>query len=572
MAHVVTQACCGDASCVFACPVNAIHPTPDEADFGLAEMLYVDPVSCVDCGACVSACPVGAIVPDTKLLEAQLPFVEVNALFHDIGRTHPAQAPVAPILAKDSTRGGLRVAIVGSGPAALYAADELLKRPEVDVTVIDRLPTPYGLVRAGVAPDHQHTKTIDELFRHVEDQPGFAYALNVDVGTDLTHAELLEHHHAVVYATGASQDRTLGIPGEQLPGSATATDFVAWYNGHPDHADDGFDLSSERAVIVGNGNVALDVARILATDPVRLASTDIADHALAALQDSAVREIVLLGRRGAAEAAFTLPELIGLLSRDDIDIAVEGADLSGPVEDVMTGQKLSALRAAAARPGREGNRRIVFRFATSPVELLGDDHVAGVRVCRNEVVTDDGVVRPVPTDDVSTIATGLVLRSIGYRGVPVAGVPFDDATGTIPNAGGRVAASPGTYVVGWIKRGPTGFIGTNKTCAQETVEHLIADFNEGLLADPSRDGFDAFVRSRVPEQVDAEGWRAIDRAERHAGARQARPRRKLTHVGDLLGAAASAPERRRRWRDLARRRSSRPAVVHRVDASSSRVD
>ena len=572
MAHVVTQACCGDASCVFACPVNAIHPTPDEADFGLAEMLYIDPVSCVDCGACVGACPVGAIVPDTKLQQSQLPFVEVNARFHGADRAYPAPAPVAPVLAKDPDRGPLRVAIVGSGPAALYAADELLKRPGVEVDVIDRLPTPHGLVRAGVAPDHEHTKSIDGLFRQIEDQPGFSYFLNVEIGSRLTHADLLDHHHAVVYATGASQDRMLGIPGEQLPGSGTATDFVAWYNGHPEHAHHAFDLSSEHAVIVGNGNVALDVARILTMDPADLATTDIADPALHALRESAVREVVLLGRRGAAEAAFTLPELIGLLSRADIDIEVEGDDLKQPVEDVMVGQKLSALRAAAGRPRREGNRRIVFRFATSPVELLGDDHVAGVRVCRNELVTDDGIVRPVPTDDVSTIETGLVLRSIGYRGVPVAGVPFDDATGTIPNAGGRVAASPGTYVVGWIKRGPTGFIGTNKTCAQETVEHLIADFNEGLLADPSRDGFDAFVRSRVPAQVDAEGWRAIDRAERHAGARQARPRRKLTHVGDLLGAAASAPERRRRWRDLVRRRSSRPAVVHRVDASSSRVD
>ncbi len=499
MAHVVTQACCGDASCVFACPVNAIHPTPDEADFGLAEMLYIDPVSCVDCGACVGACPVGAIVPDTKLQEAQLPFVEVNALFHSAGRTYPPQAPVMPVVAKDPAGGVLRVAIVGSGPAALYAADELLKRPGVEVDMIDRLPTPHGLVRAGVAPDHQATKSIDGLFRQIEDQPGFGYFLNVDVGTQLTHDELLEHHHAVVYATGAAQDRTLGIPGEQLPGSATATDFVAWYNGHPEHADDTFDLSGERAVIVGNGNVALDVARILATHPTRLAATDIADHALQALRESAVREIVLLGRRGAAEAAFTLPELIGLLSRGDIDIDVEGADLTQPVDDVMVGQKLSALRAAAARPRREGNRRIVFRFTTSPVEVLGGEQVAGVRLRRNQLVTIGGVVRPVPTDETSTLETGLVLRSIGYRGVAVAGVPFDEAAGVIPNTGGRVDATPRTYAVGWIKRGPTGFIGTNKTCAQETVEHLLADFNAGLLP---RTGTHAAVRS--PRSYDHE--------------------------------------------------------------------
>ncbi|MBC7633042.1 4Fe-4S binding protein, partial [Aeromicrobium sp.] len=387
MAHVVTQACCGDASCVFACPVNAIHPTPDEADFGLAEMLYIDPVSCVDCGACVGACPVGAIVPGTRVETAQLPFVAINALFHEAGRDHPVQAPVPPVVRKDDSRGTLRVAIVGPGPAALYAADELLKRPGVQVNVIDRLPTPHGLVRAGVAPDHQSTKSIDGLFRHIEDQPGFSYVLNVEVGRDIAHEELIEHHHAVIYATGASQDRVLGIAGEDLPGSGTATALVAWYNGHPDHADHVVNLGTERAVIVGNGNVALDVARILATDPSRLESTDIADHALEALRSSTIREIVLLGRRGAAQAAFTLPELVGLLSRDDIDIVVEGTDLDAPSGDAMTDRKLQALRAATTRPRRAGNRRIVFRFATSPIELMGPGQVTGVRVRHNELVT-----------------------------------------------------------------------------------------------------------------------------------------------------------------------------------------
>ncbi|MEV7396595.1 FAD-dependent oxidoreductase [Aeromicrobium sp. NPDC092404] len=560
MAHVVTQACCGDASCVFACPVNAIHPTPDEADFGLAEMLYIDPVSCVDCGACVGACPVGAIVPDTKLQESQLPFVEVNALFHESGRSHPAQAPVMPVLAKNPQRGDLRVAIVGSGPAALYAADELLKRPGVTVSVIDRLPTPHGLVRAGVAPDHQHTKSIGGLLRQIEDQHGFDYHLNVEVGTHVSHDELLEHHHAVVYATGASQDRALGIPGEQLPGSATATDFVAWYNGHPEHADDVYDLSGERAVIVGNGNVALDVARILTMDPAELATTDIADHALEALRASAVREVVLLGRRGAAEAAFTLPELIGLLGRDDVDIEVEGADLAQRVDNVTVGQKLSALRAAAARPRRPGNRRIVFRFTTSPVAVSGDERVSGLVVRRNELVIEAGVARGVPTEDTATIATGLVLRAIGYRGVAVAGIPFDAVAGVVPNSGGRVDGTPGTYVAGWIKRGPTGFIGTNKTCAQETVEHLIADFNAGLLAEPARPSgaFATLVRSRAPGVVDLRGWRAIDRAEQFEGARQGRPRRKLTRIEDMLSAAVPELEPRHKKRALARSRGARP--------------
>ncbi len=367
MTHVVTQACCADASCVFACPVNAIHPTPDEPDFGLAEMLYIDPLSCVDCGACVGACPVGAIVPDTKITPDELPFVDINALFHLEPRTYPVQAPIAPITRKAAGR--LHIAIVGSGPAALYAADELLKQDDVEVTVIDRLPTPYGLVRSGVAPDHVETKSIDRLFRQIEDQPGFHYLLNVDVGTDLSHAELLEHCNAVVYATGAAHDRRLDIAGEDLPGSETATEFVAWYNGHPGQVGQTFDLSGERAVIIGNGNVALDAARILTADVDALASTDIADHALEALRGSAIREVVIVGRRGVAQAAFTLPELIGLLSHDDLQIIVEGADLDESLLDPMAARKLAALREAVAttrHAGKSPDRPAVRRVAGQP--------------------------------------------------------------------------------------------------------------------------------------------------------------------------------------------------------------
>ncbi|MCW2750346.1 MAG: 4Fe-4S ferredoxin [Aeromicrobium sp.] len=554
MSHVVTQACCGDASCVFACPVNAIHPTPDEPDFGLAEMLYIDPKSCVDCGACVGACPVGAIVPDTKVAGPLLPFIDINALFFAEGRDYPIQAPVTPVVRMGDSAGGLRVAIVGSGPAALYAADELLKQPGVEVTVIDRLPTPHGLVRAGVAPDHESTKSIDRLFRKIEDQPGFRYLLNVEVGADLTHDELLAHHDAVLYATGASQDRPLDIPGIELPGSETATAFVAWYNGHPDHAERTFDLRSERAVIVGNGNVALDVARILASDPARLASTDIADDALDALRGSAIREVVLLGRRGAAQAAFTLPELVGLLSHDDIDFMVEGADLDEPVSDPMVARKLTALKAAVARAPRAGGRRVVFRFCASPVELLGGDRLAGVRVTTNRLVTAGEPVRPVPTGELDDIETGLLLRSIGYHGKAVPGVPFDADAGVIPNDDGRVTGAAGTYVVGWIKRGPTGFIGTNKSCAEETVGHLIGDFNAGRLAAPtgSARAFAQLVGIRAPRAVDVRGWRAIDRAERKAGAQQGRTRQKLTHLDRMLEVAEAATALRRRARKLAR--------------------
>ncbi|MCW2840923.1 MAG: 4Fe-4S ferredoxin [Aeromicrobium sp.] len=555
MTHVVTQACCGDASCVFACPVNAIHPTPDEPDFGLAEMLYIDPVSCVDCGACVSACPVGAIAPQDALDEVELPFVDLNALFHAEPRTYPPQAPVTPVVAKDPAR-DLRVAIVGSGPAALYAADELLKRPGVRVTVIDRLPTPHGLVRSGVAPDHRRTKQIDDLFGRIEAEEGFSYLLGVEIGTHATAAEVAAHHHAVVYATGASRDRRLDVPGERLPGSSTATEFVAWYNGHPDHADHVVDLSGERAVIVGTGNVALDVARILATDPDLLATTDIADHALEALRTSAVREIVLLGRRGAAQAAFTLPELIGLAARDDIDLVVQGDDLTAQPDDPMAAAKLDVLRAVAARPRRRGARRIVLRFASSPVEIRGDGRAESVVVGRNELVTRDGVVVPLATGDVELVEATLVLRSIGYRGVAVPGVPFDETTGTIPHIGGRVVGLAATYVAGWIKRGPAGFIGTNKTCAQETVDALVRDLNAGLLPAPtgSARAFDELVRARAGAVVDVPGWRAIDRGERDAGRSTGRPRRKLVRHADLMEAARGPGDRPRRRRGLLRRR------------------
>jgi len=536
MAHVVTQACCGDASCVFACPVNAIHPTPDEADFGLAEMLYIDPKSCVDCGACVGACPVGAIVPDTKIAADQLPFVDINALFFADGRGYPIQAPVAPIVRKGA--GSLRVAIVGAGPAAMYAADELLKQSGADVTVIDRLPTPHGLVRAGVAPDHQRTKTIEGLFRKIEDQPGFHYLLNVEVGQHITHEELLEHHHAVLYATGASHDRALEIPGVDLPGSETATNFVAWYNGHPDHVAHDFNLSGERAVVVGNGNVALDVARILTTDPERLASTDIADHALKALRGSVIREVVLLGRRGVAQAAFTLPELTALLVRPDIDIVVENADFDVECEGPMVQHKIDVLRAAANRPSR-GERRIVFRFETSPTEIVGTDRVSGVQMTRNALVSDGDSVRAVPTDDHASIDASLILRSIGYRGVPIAGVPFDERAHVIPHRSGRVVGAPRTYVVGWIKRGPSGFIGTNKSCAEETVSHLVSDFNAGALGASVRSvrSMSALIRRRNPSAIGMDGWRSIDSAERLAGSLNGQPRRKFTSRDDMLEVA-----------------------------------
>ncbi|MCZ4497543.1 MAG: 4Fe-4S ferredoxin, partial [Marmoricola sp.] len=313
MPYVVTQSCCSDASCVIACPVNCIHPAPGEPGFAEAEMLYVDATACVGCGACATACPVDAIKPDSVLTPEEQPFVAINADYYDCF-PHPDRTPLSVVTKQRRlVRGGKhRVAVVGAGPAGLYTADELLKHPEISVDVYDRLPTPYGLVRAGVAPDHHHTKRVEKLFRAIEEQPGFRYFLGVEVGRDLTLADLEAQYDAVVYSVGASADRSLGIEGESLRGSLSATDLVGWYNGHPDKQALDVDLTGERAVVIGNGNVALDVARILALDPGALAHTDIADAALTRLRASAVREVVVMGRRGPADAAFTLPELVGI--------------------------------------------------------------------------------------------------------------------------------------------------------------------------------------------------------------------------------------------------------------------
>lgn len=545
MPHVITQSCCSDGSCVYACPVNCIHPTPDEPGFATAEMLYIDPVACVDCGACVSACPVGAISHDSKLTPAQLPFVELNAAFHPEpdGKLPPTSklAPVveAPVVYPRSS-GPLTVAIVGSGPAAMYAADELLTQRGVRVNVFERLPTPYGLVRAGVAPDHQSTKRVIKLFDRIAAQPGFTFYLNVEVGTHLTHDELLEHHHAVLYAVGAPNDRRLDIAGMHLQGTATATEFVAWYNGHPDFDSLPVDLSHERVVIVGNGNVALDVARILTTPPDILAATDISDHALAVLRDSKVTEVVIAARRGPADSAFTLPELIGLTSTCEVVLSPEDhesvdRDLA-TTEDRLTRNKLEILSKLGHTSTPVTRPRIRLAYQLTPKRVTGDARAEAMEFA----VTG--------SDQVRRVDTGLVLTSIGYRGKPIRGLPFDEAAAVVPNDGGRVvdprsgAPVSGSYVAGWIKRGPTGFIGTNKSCAAQTVHNLVADYNDGRLRDPAHKPtvLDKLVRSRQPDLVDSAGWKAIDAAEVARGGEE-RPRVKFTAVADMLTAAADVP-------------------------------
>jgi ferredoxin/flavodoxin---NADP+ reductase len=558
MPHVITQSCCNDGSCVFACPVNCIHPTPDEPGFATSEMLYIDPVACVDCGACVSACPVGAIAPDTRLEPKQLPFVEINASFYPelpAGVKLPPTSKLAPVIPAAEVRARrhpLTVAIIGSGPAAMYAADELLTQHGVRVNVFEKLPTPYGLVRAGVAPDHQSTKKVTQLFDRVARHRHFRYYLNVEIGKHLSHADLLAHHHAVLYAVGAPDDRRLDIEGMGLPGTGTATELVAWINGHPDFTDLPVDLSHERVVIIGNGNVALDVARVLTAYPDDLARTDISDHALEALRGSAVREVVIAARRGPAHSAFTLPELIGLTGTSDVVLdpcehRLVASDLAS-VSDVLTGNKLeilSKLGDASAPRSTTRRPRIRLTYQLTPRRVLGQQRATGVEFS----VTG--------TDEVRWLDAGLVLTSIGYRGKPIGDLPFDETAAVVPNEDGRVVDPgsgepvPGAFVAGWIKRGPTGFIGTNKSCSLQTVRALVGDFNAGKLTDPvaKPEGLDRLVHARQPDAVDSAGWGAIDAAEIARGSHDGRPRNKFTDVADMLAAAATAqpaqPVRRR---------------------------
>jgi ferredoxin/flavodoxin---NADP+ reductase len=553
MTHVITQNCCNDASCVAVCPVNCIHPTPDEPDFSTAEMLYIDPQVCIDCGACVDACPVSAIYPDYDLPASSERYEAMNAsYFGDPVRATYDQNPVEKEVRDWADRGlePLRVAVVGSGPAAFYAAEEVLSQRNLtaEVDMFERLPTPGGLVRYGVAPDHQETKSVLKLFSRTMRRPRFRLFGNVEIGRDLTHEQLAQRYHAVVYAVGAMSDHALGIRGEDLPNSHSATSFVGWYNGHPEFASQSFDLSCERVVIIGNGNVALDVARVLCTDVETLRHTDIAQPALTALQQSNIKEVVVVGRRGPSEAAFTTPELVGLSQVRGLDVVVADDEVDPPYTyaehsegaGFSTGPLKNELLAELSQRAPTGGRRIRFRFLRTPVEITGEDKVTGIRLVRNDLVQEGDRVVARPTGETEDLECGLVLRAVGYRGHAVAGLPFDEHRSVLPQIEGRVVDPgtgqplPGVYVCGWIKRGPSGVIGTNKKCAGETVSHLLDDFAEGLLPEP-RTLED--VAALLPQAVDAGGWRAIDAHEQAAGRELARPRLKLLSVDEMLAVA-----------------------------------
>lgn len=452
----------------------------------------------------------------------------------------------------------LRVAIVGSGPAGFYAAEHLQKQAgnglAVAIDLLDRLPTPFGLVRGGVAPDHQKIKSVVRVYDRIASQPGFRFLGNVAVGRDLAHEELLARYHAVLYAVGAQSDRALGVPGEELAGSHAATDFVGWYNGHPDYRHLSFDLSQEAVAVIGLGNVAMDVIRVLAKTVDELAATDIADHALAALRDSRVRTIHVLGRRGPAQAAFTNPEIRELGELAEADIVVDPAELVldpasqaalAASEDREAEKNLKTLAEFAARPPGTKPRRIVLRFCVSPAELIGSGRVGAIRVVRNRLEPDGrGGVRAVATGDYETIPVGLVFRSVGYKGVPLPGLPFDARAGTIPNLAGRVVEAAGstaplgrTYVAGWIKRGPSGVIGTNKPDAVETVEALLEDLRAGALACGELAApVDDLLRDRGVRVVSWDDWRCLDRLETERGQAAGRPRVKFCRIDEMLEA------------------------------------
>jgi ferredoxin/flavodoxin---NADP+ reductase len=462
-------------------------------------------------------------------------------------------------MAVGSAEQPLRVAVVGAGPAGFYVAEHLLRRPDVvvELDMFDRLPTPFGLVRLGVAPDHQKIKAVTAAFDKVAAHPRFRFFGGVELGKDLTVADLRVHYHQIVYATGAQTDRRMGIPGEDLLSSHPATEFVAWYNGHPDYRDFQFDLAQERVAVVGVGNVAVDVARVLCRTSEELAATDIAEHALEALRRSRVREVFLLGRRGAAQAAFTNPEVkeLGELRGADIAVVPEEVELDPLSRESLekTGdraglKKVEILQSYARRPAGTNPRRLTVRFLVSPVAVLdsGAGAVGGIRLVRNRLVaTATGTIQAQPTDQLEELRVGLVFRSVGYRGVPLPGVPFDGKWGVVLNEKGRVLDPesknplPGEYTAGWIKRGPTGVIGTNKPDAAETATAMLEDAAAGLTltpAEPRPPAIERFVSQRQPHYVDWGDWLHLNHLEIERGRKRGSPRLKFTRVDEMLAA------------------------------------
>lgn len=529
MAFVITQGCCNDGSCVPTCPVQCIRPRPGDPDFTHTEQLYIDPKACIDCGACMDACPVEAIYPDYEVPDGYAEYTDLNAEYF---QAHPLSGTSVPSYTRRVLADGhdcLRVAVVGSGPAGMYATGLLSEIPGVTVSVFDRLPTPFGLIRSGVAPDHVRTKSIADRFGDYLNRGNVTCYFHVDVGRDITLPELLDHHHAVIWAGGAGADRELGVPGERLDGVWSARDFVAWYNGHPEFADRSFAAHGDRAVVVGNGNVALDVARTLLLGPEVLAQTDISDVALDALSRSGIREVDIVARRGPEHAAYSLGELLALSKLDGISLIAKPSEVAAAPDH---GRRHDILLRAARAAEERADRVIRLRFGLEPVSIEGSDRVRSITFRRA-----DG--------QFETIRTSAVFRAIGYRGLEVDGLPFDPVTTTVPHDAGRAVEPesdedvPGLYCTGWIKRGPRGIIGTNKTDATETVDSILQDLADDRLTAPSHDpaALAELLAVRGVNVVDKSGWHRIDEAEKARGAGQGRLRKKFLALSDMLQAA-----------------------------------
>jgi len=448
-----------------------------------------------------------------------------------------------------------RIAIIGAGPAGFYAAEHFFKQEDlhVKVDVFDRLPTPHGLVRAGVAPDHEKIKNVTRVFDRTASNPSFRFFGNVDFGVHVSLDDLKAFYHQIYFSTGAQVDRQLGIPGEDLDRSHSATEFVAWYNGHPDFRDLEFDLSQERVAIVGVGNVAIDVARILCKTVDELGTTDIADHALEALAESKVKEVILMGRRGPAQAAFTLKEIKEMGELEDASAVTLPEEMALDEHsakelednpDRMTTKKLEVMDSFLGGTNENASRTCQIRFLVSPLELTDDGSggVGGMKVGRNRLEpSSSGRMSARSTGETFDWPVGLVFRSVGYRGVAIPGIPFREDWGVVWNEKGRVTDESGTtlsgcYVGGWIKRGPTGVIGTNKPDAVETVECMIEDLASGAHFTPDRTDIEDFIRERQPQVFSYADWLTLSEIEAAKGEASGRPRVKFTTVQEMLDA------------------------------------